>query len=121
MQAEKDVVLMVGDGINDIPVLGGADVSVAMGNASRLAQINADTVLLNQRLQSIHEALLRSSLVQRITKQNFAWAIGYNLLALPAAMLGWIPPYLAALGMSLSSVIVVSNSLRAQKTLANDS
>lgn len=115
LQQDGDSVLMVGDGINDIPVLAAADMSVAMGSASQLAKVNADAVLLNQNLACLSSARVVAARVNSVIKQNFSWALGYNLLALPAAAMGYIPPYLAALGMSLSSLIVVLNSLRVNR------
>lgn len=114
-QKQGDKVTMVGDGINDVPVLAGADLSVAMGSASQLAKVNADAVLLNQNLLSLSEAREVAGQVNSVIRQNFAWALGYNLVALPAAAMGFIPPYLAAVGMSLSSLIVVLNSLRVNR------
>ena len=111
-QSQGEPVMMIGDGINDVPVLGAADISVAMGASSRLAQVSADAVLLNQNLLQLSHALDIAQKVNRVIKQNLSWALGYNLLALPAAVMGFIPPYLAALGMSLSSLVVVFNSLR---------
>lgn len=115
IQASGESVLMVGDGINDVPVLGAADISIAMGASSRLAQVSADAVLLGQYLGRLSESMQVADKVLKVIRQNFAWAIGYNLLALPAAALGLIPPYLAAVGMSLSSLIVVMNSLRVRR------
>ncbi len=115
IQSRGEPVMMVGDGINDVPVLGGADVSVAMGASSRLAQVSADAVLLNQQLGNLNRALTIADKVNLVIKQNFLWAIGYNLVALPAAAMGLVPPYLAAAGMSLSSLIVVFNSLRVRR------
>ena len=114
-QADGDKILMVGDGINDVPVLAAADMSIAMGSATQLAKVNADAVLLNQNLKNLSSAREVAASVNTVIKQNFAWALGYNILALPAAAMGYIPPYLAAIGMSLSSLVVVLNSLRVNK------
>ena len=112
LQAQGQVVLMVGDGINDIPVLSGADVSVAMGSASELAQTRADGVLLSADLEVLPTALALAVSTRRIIRQNLSWAVAYNGLALPLAAAGWVPPYAAAIGMSMSSLIVVLNALR---------
>ncbi len=103
-QAAGDKVLMIGDGINDVPVLAGADVSVAMASASDLAQTRADAVLLNNQLAVIGESLEVASRTKAVIRQNLRFSLMYNLLALPLAAAGMIPPWLAAIGMTASSV-----------------
>jgi len=115
LQAGGKKVVMIGDGINDLPVLSRADLSIAMGSASDLTKLNADAILLNEHLSALTKAFKYSYLTSRIIKQNIAWAIGYNISMLPLAMSGLVPPYFAALGMSLSSLIVVFNSMRLRK------
>ncbi len=111
-QARGEVVLMVGEGINDAPVLAGADISLAMGSGTRIAQTQADLILMSDRLAALPEAVRQARWTLRIVRQNITWAIAYNGLALPVAASGLLTPWLAALGMSLSSLLVVGNALR---------
>lgn len=115
LQAEGKQIVMIGDGINDLPVLSGAKLSIAMGEASDITKMNSDAILLNGKLSILNEAFDKARQTRRIIKENISWAIGYNICTLPLAAAGFIPPYLAALGMSLSSLIVVFNSIRLKR------
>ncbi|MFW1676251.1 heavy metal translocating P-type ATPase [Pontibacter sp. JAM-7] len=112
LQAQGKRVIMVGDGINDIPVLAGSQTSIAMGSATDLAKTSADAVLVNHDLTRLADGIRLARKSRRIIQQNLAWSLCYNLTALPLAAFGFIAPYMAALGMSLSSLVVVSNALR---------
>jgi Cu2+-exporting ATPase len=119
LQAAGAVVGMVGDGLNDAPVLSLADASFAVAGATDLARTQADFVIVDGDLEAINRTWRKARQCRRVILQNFGWALGYNISAIPLAALGFIPPWAAAIGMSLSSLLVVLNSLRLNRPFEN--
>lgn len=115
LQQQGHTVMMVGDGVNDAPVLATANISVSMASGTDLAKISADVILMGDRLSGLVTGARVAGKSQQIIRQNLRWALFYNLAALVPAALGYVPPWLAAIGMSLSSLLVVLNALRLSK------
>jgi Cu2+-exporting ATPase len=111
-QEQGHKVAMVGDGLNDGPVLAGAHASFAFGQAVPLAQAQADFVIMGEQLASVAQTLQLARHTMRVVRQNLWWAGCYNAICIPLAVFGWLPAWLAGLGMALSSLVVVVNALR---------
>jgi Cu2+-exporting ATPase len=115
LQNQGRVVWAIGDGINDAPLLARADISIAVGAGAPLATAGADAILTASSLAPLAKSLLLADKAQRVIKENLIWALVYNLLAIPVAMMGWVNPWVAGIGMSLSSLAVTLNAWRLRK------
>ena len=115
LQKEGRFVWAIGDGVNDAPLLGRADISIAVGAGAPLAAAGADAILTAVSLEPLAKTLRLADKTQTIIKENLLWALVYNLLAIPAAMMGLVNPWVAGIGMSLSSLAVTLNAWRLRK------
>jgi P-type Cu2+ transporter len=116
LQRSGATVAMVGDGLNDAPVLAGAHVSFSLGSALPLAQAHADLLVLGAHLGAVASALDVSRRALRVVRQNLGWALAYNVVCVPLAVLGYLPAWLAGLGMAVSSLVVVLNAMRLSRS-----
>lgn len=115
LQGQGKCVFMLGDGINDAPVLAAANVSAAVAGSADVARDGADIVLLNDELTALPMMLNQSRRTQNVIRQNLLWGLVYNVAVVPLAVLGHVTPWMAAIGMSASSLLVVWNALRLRK------
>jgi Cu2+-exporting ATPase len=118
LQAKGHRVAMVGDGLNDGPVLARANTSFALGTAAPLAQAQSDYVIQGGAVIEVVNALVQARSTMRVVRQNLVWAAGYNTVSVPLALMGYMPPWLAGLGMAVSSFWVIGNALRLNRSKA---
>jgi P-type Cu2+ transporter len=118
LQAQGHHIAMVGDGLNDGPVLARAHVSFALGHGAPLTQSQSDFVVQSGRLSEVADTLAHARRTMRIVRQNLVWAASYNAVSIPMALVGWMPPWAAGLGMALSSFWVIGNAMRLSSSAA---
>ena len=120
MRRDDAIVAMVGDGFNDMPVLAGAHASFAFGQAVPLAQAKSDVVVMGTSLMTVANTLSLAQKTMKVVRHNLAWSAAYNAICVPLAFMGYLPAWLAGLGMALSSLWVVGYSLRLSRPMAGE-